>query len=360
VQTPLEQRWFWETAAIVVLLLVASNVLLLAAVHGRRVRSWVRGRRAARFRQRVEELFAELDSPSHDAQWLRAEVSRFNELERPIAAAMLIERMKPASDEERERTLAVLRENGVVDLLLHATRRRVPWRRAMAIRTLGWIGAAEAVPVLLERLSDRNRSVREAAFRALGRIGDVRALPRLANHFREPGGIGPGVVYDALVELGAPAAAVFAGALRSPIETVRVASCFGVSALYDPESARPLLSPLLADEAAAVRAAAAETLGQIGGDTIPEALARASRDEEPSVRRAAVTALGSYDDPQAVEFALGALADPDRDTAVRAAESLVRLTRLHLSGEAATRALERSRGAWPVERTLIFTSLGAV
>jgi hypothetical protein len=31
-----------------------------------------------------------------------------------------------------------------------------------------------------------------------------------------------------------------------------------------------------------------------------------------------------------------------------------------VSGEAATQALERSRGAWPVERTLIFTSLGAV
>ena len=92
--------------------------------------------------------------------------------ERPIAATMLIERMKPASDEERLQTLAVLREAGAVDSLMHSTARGLPWRRALATRTLGWIGADETVPVLIERLSDRNRYVRESAVRALGRIGD--------------------------------------------------------------------------------------------------------------------------------------------------------------------------------------------
>ena len=102
------------------------------------------------------------------------EIGRFDELERPIAATMLIERMKPASEEERLQTLAVLREAGAVDSLVRSTARGLPWRRALATRTLGWIGAEETVPVLIERLSDRNRYVRESAVRALGRIGDSR------------------------------------------------------------------------------------------------------------------------------------------------------------------------------------------
>ena len=45
-------------------------------------------------------------------EWLRTQIGTFDELERPIAATMLIERMKPASEEERLQTLAVLREAG--------------------------------------------------------------------------------------------------------------------------------------------------------------------------------------------------------------------------------------------------------
>ena len=129
---------------------------------------------------------------ARDPQWLRTEIGRFDELERPIAATMLIERMKPASEEERCETLAVLREAGAVDSLARSTARGLPWRRALAIRTLGWIGAEETVPILIERLSDRNRHVRESAVRALGRIGDSVALPSLAELFRSPGRVGPG------------------------------------------------------------------------------------------------------------------------------------------------------------------------
>ena len=66
--------------------------------------------------------------------------------------------------------LEVLREVGAVDLLERATRSRIPWRRALAVRTLGWAGADETVSVLIGRLGDRNPYVREAAVRALGRI----------------------------------------------------------------------------------------------------------------------------------------------------------------------------------------------
>lgn len=314
------QPWFWATADGVALTFLFLNVLLLVAVHARRVRRYFRTRRAKQFQARVEEILAELDpaTRARDPQWLRTQLGGFDELQRPIAATMLIERMRPASEEERVQTLAVLREAGTVDSLTRASSRGWPWRRALAIRTLGWIGAEETAPVLIERLSDKNRYVRESAVRALGRIGDSRALPSLAELFRSPGRVGSGVVYDALVAFGRDAEPVFAEGLASEIASVRIASCFGVAVLSEPERARRLLEPLLGDEASPVRSAAAECLGQVGGERLPDALTRATRDEQATVRSAATSALGSYDDPRGVEIATNAMLDPDRDTAVRA------------------------------------------
>jgi HEAT repeat protein len=358
-----KQAWFWELTGSIALFLLLLNVLLLVAVHVRRLRQYARGRREKRFRAHVQEILAELDpkTSTRDPRWLREQVGRFGELERPIAAVMLIERMRPASEEERVDALAVLREIGAVDRLVGSTGRWMPWRRALALRTLGRIGADEAVPVAIERVSDHSRYVRESAVRALGRIGDARALPILGELFRSPGRIGAGVVYDALIVLGRDAEPVFAGALRSPIESVRVASCFGVVALSEPEEARSLLEPLLDDEAAPVRAAAARSLCDVGGELVPEALARASRDEHSSVRSAAAAALGSCDDPRAVEFVLNALLDADRDTAVRAGEALVRLSLRPAAGPAASRGLQRAGvEAWPVQRARTLASVGVV
>lgn len=355
-----EQPWFSAVADGVALTLLLLNALVLVAVHARRLRQYFRTRRAKQFHARIEEVLGELDptTRAHDPQWLRTEIGRFDQLKRPIAARMLVERMKPSSEEERLQTLAVLREAGAVDSLGRSAARGLPWRRALAVRTLGWIGAEETFPLLIERLSDKNRYVRESAVRALGRIGDSVALPSLAELFRSPGRVGAGVVYDALVAFGSEAEPVFADALGSEIASVRVASCFGVAVLSMPERARRLLEPLLGDEAAPVRSAAAESLGQVGGDRLPDALAQAMGDEQAAVRSAAAGALGSYDDPQGVALAVIALLDPDRDTAVRAGESLVRLSRGLQAGEAAKHALRREESAWPVERALTLSSLG--
>jgi HEAT repeat protein len=357
-----KQPWFWGITGAVAAVLLCLNVAVIVVVHARRVREYTRGRRASRFNVRVEALLAELAATTRarDPQWLGEQVRRLNGLERPIAATMLIERMRSGSEEERRYALEALRQAGAIEVMVRSTRRWMPWRRALAVRTLGWVGAEETVPVLIERASDRNRYVRESAVRALGRIGDSRAMPLLSERFHSPGGVGAGVVYDALLAFGPGAEPVLAGGLHSQIESVRVASCYGIAAVSEPEAALRLLEPLLDDEAAPVRAAAAESLGQVGGELIPETLARASRDEQPGVRNAATGALGSFDDPRAVELAVNALLDPDRDTAVRAAEALVRLSRRPVAGEAAAQALQREETAWPVERALTFASLGAV
>jgi hypothetical protein len=112
---------------------------------------------------RVERVLAELDpaTRTHDPDWLRQQIAGFDELERPIAARMLIERLKPASQEEREETLDALRTAGVIELVAHSTSQRMPWRRALAIRTLGWVGATEAVPLLIEEVGLRRYRSRD-------------------------------------------------------------------------------------------------------------------------------------------------------------------------------------------------------
>jgi HEAT repeat protein len=135
--------------------------------------------------------------------------------------------------------LQALQGIGAVELMSRSTRRRSPWRRALAVKTLGLVGSEEAVPRLIECVSDRSRYVRETAVRALGRIGDPRALPALADLFANPGRAAPGIVHEALLGLGEPSAPVFVEGLASPDETVRVTACFGVASVLEPEAARP-------------------------------------------------------------------------------------------------------------------------
>lgn len=357
-----EPHWLNGVDSRVALALIGLNLLTLGAVYLVRLIRVVRARKTRLLPTRFERLLAEMEQRPGERhpQWLRSEIAGLSAAERPLVGIMLIARLRPASEEERLEVLDVLREVGGIDAIVRSTGLRMPWRRALAIETLGAIGAGETVPVLLERLSDRNRYVREAAVRALGRIGDPSVLPQLEKLYRAPGRVGTGIVYDALVALGPPAEPVFAAALGSAIESVRVASCFGVATRPEAAQARTLLEPLLVDDSPRVRAAAAHSLGLVGGQEIPDGLALTVRDQESAVRAATTEALGAYDDPRAVELAADALFDPDRETACRAAETLVRLSRRPAARTAAAQALERMRAEWPVEQAAVLASLGVV
>jgi len=116
---------------------------------------------------------------------------------------------------------------------------------------------------------------------------------------------------------------------------------------------------MLEDEAPVVRVAAANALSRVGGGPMPEPLAHAARDEAPTVRSAATRALGAYDDERAVDLAREALLDPDHDTAVGAAEALVRLSRRPSAGGSARVALNGAAEEWAVERALILDRIGS-
>lgn len=110
----------------------------------------------------------------------------------------------------------------------------------------------------------------------------------------------------------------------------------------------PLALVLASDSDGSVRAAAGTALGIIGGGKAPPELVAATVDLEASVRRSAVKALGSFDDPTTSETLDERTEDEDREVALRAAEALVALSRRSRAATAARARLESS-SAWAVK-----------
>jgi HEAT repeat protein len=97
-----------------------------------------------------------------------------------------------------------------------------------------------------------------------------------------------------------------------------------------------------------VRAAAAAALGIVGGDDAPSQLLDATTDSDVHVRRSAVKALASFDDPTTGDVLVERTEDEDRETAIRAAEALIALSRKPHAGASARPHLEAC-SAWDVE-----------
>ena len=345
--------------------LLALNVILFAAVVAQR-EQWVLHRRV---RERIQERLAPvsgrlLDSedPERDAEELRPLIAGLGRQSRPVAAWLVLDGLGEADDATRAAVCRVLRESGAVEVAEQATRGRVPWRRALACEFLGTIGSEHSVDVLVERLRDKRAEVRRAAARALGELGDPAAAGPLKALFLGRSGVPIGVANDALSRLGPAGADAFREGLLSPESTVRVTSCFGIAGEIDPaatDEALALLGERLrADGEPRVRSAAASAMRWLPGAVAPAALIDALRDPAPAVRRSAAGSLGTFDDPAAVEALADMVSDPDRETALRAAQSLLALSGGARAGQPARRALAASR-AWTVESVRAIEEVGA-
>ena len=355
-----------EFAAATAAFLLILNLTVVAFVYWRRLRLAVQEKRAERVRARLAPIIESVraDASPADRQRLRDAVAELDGHSRPIAAALLIDRLDEAPASDRDAIVELLREAGAIDVALRSARARTAWRRSLACATLGAAGAREAVPVLEELLHDHNHHVREAAVEALGAIGDPASLPALREMYLAESFVRPGIVYAALVGFGPAAADIFAEGIRSENPRVRASACFGLAFTGREEVSQDGVSfePIehaLADADPAVRIAAADALATVGDGPAPDDLLTLVTDPEPRVRRAAARALGAYDDPRAVLVAATALRDDEREVALRAAESLVLLARKPRGGPAAARALA-VEDVWPVETARILDAIGAL
>lgn len=350
---------FW--ILVVATAMIAVLLAILIARHGETARA---DRRRERVRGELGPVlsgFFEIEDPVRLADELRPAFLRMDAAERPVAAVLIADHMQAASPSQTETLRRALERAGIVELGERGTRRLSPWRRALACELLGKIGVPGTVPALLERLEDRRPEVRMAAVRALGDMRSPVAIPALAEAFLERRCAPTAVVNDALRRIGGEAATVFERGIASPDSIVRVSSCFGLAALAgEVGDAAPRLAEVLAsDSDARVRGAAAGALGIVGGEDAPAALLGAARDAEVHVRRAAVKALGSFDDPATCQALGERVEDEDRETAIRAAEALFALARRPRAAPEARARLESS-SAWAVEyaRTVAEVSAG--
>ena len=329
--------------------------------------NWVLQRRhRERIRVRLEPVVERLktsDDPQRAADEVTPIIRKLGRQARPVVAWLVLDLAAEADAGTRARLREILDRSGAIELAERGTRRRIPWRRALACEILGAIGAERSIPVLTARLEDRRAEVRVAAARALGAIGSEKGAPPLVAAFLERRSVPTGVAHDALRRLGPAGFDAFRQGLGSPDATLRVTSCFGVAATAAsaPEAAELLAETLDRDDSARVRAAATKALASLplSADGVPlGTLLRAARDTDTRVRREAVAALGRFDEPDSVELLAGLTGDGDRETALRSAESLFALTRGSRAGEPARRALDSSTG-WATDHVRTVAELTA-
>jgi hypothetical protein len=346
------------TTAVILVLIAVGASRRLESVQADRRRQEIQGELAPVFSR-----FLETEDSTHLAAELRPAILRLGAGQRPVAALFAIDLMREASTPGQAEALRrALEEAGIVELGHRGTRRFSPWRRALACEALGKIGAHGSVPVLVERLEDRRPEVRMAAVRALGEIGSAEAVPALGAAFLKRRVAPTDVINDALRRIGAEAGASFERGIVTTDATVRCSSCFGLAAIaaQRPGAVWRLAEVLALDSDVRVRAASATALGIVGGDEVPDPLLAAANDPEVTVRRAAVRSLGSFDDPAGGPTLDEHTEDEDRETAIRAAESLFELAHRPRAAPEA-RALLESSSAWAVEyaRTVAEVSASA-
>ena len=158
--------------------------------------------------------------------------------------------------------------------------------RAAAALALGNLGQPAAVSPLAGVLeSDENAAVRKAAAAALGELGNDDATEKLIKSLAGD-------------EEGA----------------VRTAAALALGAIGDPQALAQLMQARAEDESAAVRSAAADALDEFTFNELAETLEQSA---EPEERLAAAELLGERGDPSAASELIGALTD--QETEVRAA-----------------------------------------
>jgi hypothetical protein len=248
--------------------------------------------------------------------------------QRAAVAELLAEYTGTVRGEARARVAAFVTEQGYADAAagdLHAHR---AWRRGTAAKTLGDFGIVGAAGDLGDAVRvDRSPQVRVAAARSLGRIADRAGASELIDACAA-GTVPPGIVAQALLDIGEDAVPWLLGALQSPERRVRHVACtvlaqVGVSA--DADIVDALQTAAATDCDVAVRVAACEALGRVGGHEAALAVAGATADGEPAVRRAACDAAARLAAPETAAAVRRALEDRSPEvqrSAARAAMAL--------------------------------------
>ena len=185
--------------------------------------------------------------------------------------------------------------------------------RRLAVERSMSLPAAEALPILAERLGDASWRVRKAAVECIAALPeDAPAAAHLVAALAD--GENPGrrnAAVEALVRIGRRMIDPLLAASESPDVDVRKLVVDALAGIGS-ERALPRLSAMVDDADPNVRGAAADALAAIGGEEASRALlAAALRErEDPLVRFAALRGLARLETPLTAADLASALADP--------------------------------------------------
>ncbi len=269
----------------------------------------------------------------------------------------------------KEKAIAVLsriKPRRIVDLLVDQSTDKDPYARRRAVETLGSIGSADILPVLIMILvkeketrirsqaaislgktgssealrpligvlhTDKDSEVRKSAAEALGLIGSAEVLPELVRVLTTD--------KDNQVRMGAAEAL---GKIKGDLTVSHLIRAFAAErdrsvrwriamslGRLGGTAARDLLIKTLShDEAREVRESAAEALGLIGGkECIPHLIRALILDRDADVRGSAAYALGLMRSTEALpELVKTLITDPDGEVRGRAAFALGQLGKI--------------------------------
>jgi HEAT repeat protein len=186
-----------------------------------------------------------------------------------------------------------------------------------------------AVPALIAALAEPAWGAAAGAVYCLGEIGDVRAVQPLIEALRAEDVSLRADITEALLKLGEIAVRPLIYALTHADAHVRRGAALALGLLKNALAVQPLAGTLRVDEAATVRAAAADALAAFPDERTVDSLIGALEDSDAGVREAAVRALGTGAAQAWAARALPALfkamKDPDWGTRQSASEMVIKL-----------------------------------
>jgi HEAT repeat protein len=219
------------------------------------------------------------------------------------------------SRQERLRGVCLLAFKGIgptalPELLSHFPELHAPERAFIAL-IIGELGLKQGVSLLLEGLQDDAPQLRGACATALGKLAPAGAAQCIAPLLDDPAVEVREATLEALMRLcdreAEELARLCAELAQSATPQRRRDAAQLLASLEDSER----LSLLAKDEDGSVRAAAVSSLARVGHSQNVGALVMALVDEEPQVRVAAAQALGDLGGPEVLEPLLLALNDGD-------------------------------------------------
>jgi HEAT repeat protein len=316
--------------------LTAAAALLLAALL---LLNWWHRRsdaRASRLRQSLAPMlaaWAEQVSAPAEVEWL-ARLPRGDG--RTVLVACL-EALPGLAPDAAERVREAIRRSGLARREVTLLHHRSAARRIEGCRFAGRLGDPGAVPLLVERLRDRDPAVRREGIRALGELRAVETVGDIAEAIEAMGGWGNLLLVMALIRMG-PASArrigVLLAASKSPAMTkalLQVTGRLGIAT--DPAMIRTLAGHPDPE----IRVEAVRVLGAIVPDGQTSSICLAAMDDpEWPVRALAAWSLGRVGDERAIARLARAMGDPAYWVRQHAAEAMATL------GERGAAALQRA------------------